>query len=96
MKSFLGYSDTAPAPTPVEPPTITERVCDLLRARPGVYLTALQIADVTGLTRAQVNGVITNLRGQGLVDRLLGNVRGRDVGQAYRWNGGVDTPPPSR
>jgi hypothetical protein len=72
-------------------PTVQVRL--ELRARPGVYLTTVELARLTGLSRIQVATAIYCLRSQSNIRRRVEGTRGgRNTGQAYAWRDGGACP----
>lgn len=72
-------------------PTVQVRL--ELRARPGVYLTTVELARLTGLSRIQVATAIYCLRSQANIRRRVEGTRGgRNTNQAYAWRDGGACP----
>ena len=78
MTDDLGPADVLSAPLQVRLE---------LQSRPGCYLTAPTLCDLTGLTAAQVHHAIYKLSKAGKILKFLrGDHTGRKDGQAYAWN----------
>ncbi len=76
-------SDLGPAD--VLGPTLQVRL--ELQSRPGCYLTAPSLCELTSLTPAQVHHAIAKLSKSGKILKFLrGNHAGRKDSQAYAWN----------
>lgn len=76
MTSDLGYADIIPP---------TQQVRLELRSRPGCYLTAAQLCELTGLTLEQIHHAIYKLR-RNVLRRVPKQMAGSNSQQAYCWD----------
>jgi DNA-binding GntR family transcriptional regulator len=78
MTTDLGYADVIPP---------TQQVRLELRARPGVYLTVDDLAELTGLSVLQVRSAVYVLSKQGnVLRRVPADTAIRNSAQAYAWD----------
>lgn len=68
------------------PLTPTQQVRLELRSRPGRYLTAAHLCELTGLSVLQVRSAIYVLSKQHNILRRVGDRVRRSPGQAYAWD----------